>query len=250
MRKKLTAAARECQPGAGAINFQSMTYPNGTQIPPAIEPDRVHDLSRGIVVAGGVAAKRRPPRLLLEAGEWARGRSGWARLPVLLWFAYILRNHLRDPDYDSIFGGLNLAIHEAGHFVFGPFGELLAVAGGTLLQLAAPFAAALVFRRQRDFFGLAVVACWLATNLFSVARYAADARAQELPLVSPTSGDPMHDWAYMLGRFGLLQRDLAIGAGFRALAVLSMLAGLGFGGWLVWRMIRPAAGVEAPGASA
>ena len=116
--KKLTAPARECQPGVGAISFQPMTYPDGTQIPPAPEADRVRDLSRGIVVAGGVAAKRRPPQLLLEAGEWARGRSGWARLPLLLWFGYILRNHLRDPDYESIFGGLNLAIHEAGHIVF------------------------------------------------------------------------------------------------------------------------------------
>lgn len=204
----------------------------------------------GIVVAGHApAGGRLPPwadRLLVPPREWARGRNGWWRLPILLWFAHILRQHLRSSDYESLFGGLNLAIHEAGHMVFGWMGELPGVMGGTILQLLAPAAAALVFLRQRDWFAQAVVACWLSTNLFSVARYAADARAQELPLVSPTSGDPIHDWGYMLGRFGMLRLDRGIGLGFRIAAVLTMVGGLAFGAWLVWLMLKkqPPAPVE------
>jgi len=194
------------------------------------------DLSSGIVVAGRAAPEE--ASVLARAAAWAEGRNGWVRLPVLLWFLYILNGHLRDPDYQSLFGGLDLAIHEAGHLVFGWLGEFIGVAGGTIMQLAAPLIAAELFRRQRDFFAIAVAACWLSVNLFDVSRYAGDARAQALPLVSPTSGDPLHDWGYMLGRLGMLQDDTAIARGIRLAAILSMLAGLAAGGWLVWRMLR------------
>lgn len=193
------------------------------------------DLAGGIVVAGHPGAE---PGVLDRAAAWAEGRNGWVRLPLLLWFLWILRGHLYDPDYQSLFGGLDLAIHEAGHLVFGWLGEFPGVAGGTILQLAAPLVTAEVFRRQRDWFAIAVAGCWLSVNLFDVARYAGDARAQALPLVSPTSGDPIHDWSFMLGRLGLLRHDATIAAGIRGLAILTMLAGLLAGGWLVWRMLR------------
>lgn len=195
------------------------------------------DAAAGIVVAGQALAAEEPG-VLARAAAWAEGRNGWVRLPVLLWFAWIFARHLRDPEYQSLFGGLDLAIHEAGHIVFGPLGDFMGVAGGTILQLAAPLVSGVLFRRQRDWFGIAVAGCWLSINLFDVARYAGDARAQALPLVSPTSGDPIHDWGYMLGRLGMLHDDLAIARGIRALAVLTMLAGLVAGGWLVWRMLR------------
>ncbi len=200
------------------------------------------DLARGIMVAGHAADAT--PSLRQQAAAWADGRNGWVRLPLLAWFAWILRGHLHDPDYQSLFGGLDLAIHEAGHLVFGWLGEFLGVAGGTILQLAAPLITAEVFRRQRDCFAIAVAGCWLAINLFDVARYAGDARAQELPLVSPTSGDPIHDWNFMLGRLGLLRHDAVIAGGIRALAILTMLAALAAGGWLVWRMLRSRSSAE------
>ncbi len=204
--------------------------------PSGPHPSRA-DLSRGIVVAGRTAPPE--PGIVETAAAWAEGRNGWVRLPLLLWFVWILRGHLIDPEYQSLFGGLDLAIHEAGHLVFGFLGEFMGVAGGTILQLAAPLITAEIFRRQRDWFAIAVAGCWLSVNLFDVARYAGDARAQELPLVSPITGDPIHDWNFMLGSLGLLKHDTAIAGGIRALAILTMLAGLAAGGWLVWRMLRP-----------
>ncbi len=218
----------------------------------AAATSRAADLSRGLVVAGAglhAQAAAAPARWLArtraDALDWARGRNGWVRLPLLLWFGYILVRHLRDRRYDSLFGGLNLGIHELGHLVFAPFGQFLGIAGGTILQLAAPLVAAALFRRQRDWFAVAVASCWLSTNLFGVARYAGDARARLLPLVSPTSGDPIHDWGFMLGRLGLLPRDTAIADGLRFLAVVAMLAGLAAGSWLVWHMLRGAAPARA-----
>jgi hypothetical protein len=170
---------------------------------------------------------------------WTHGRYWQVRLPLLLWLGNILRRSLRDPDYASLFAGLNLGIHELGHFIFAPLGEFMAMAGGSLLQCLAPVAAAWVFWRQEDFFGISVAWCWLGSNLFEVARYAADARSRLLPLVSPVSGDPIHDWNYLLGRAGLLRHDQAIAGLFRISATGCMLIGVGTGAWLLWKMYRP-----------
>jgi hypothetical protein len=177
--------------------------------------------------------------LRARALAWTRGRLWYVRLPLLIWIGNIFRLHLRDPDYGSLFAGLNLGIHELGHFVFAPFGDFMAVAGGSVLQCLAPVVAAWVFWRQEDYFGITVAWCWIGINFFEVARYVADARARLLPLVSPVSGAPIHDWHYLLGRLGLLRQDQVLAASLRAAAAVAMLIGLGTGAWLVWKMYRP-----------
>ena len=55
------------------------------------------------------------------------------RAPLLLWLAYVAMRHVADPLYTSLFGSLNLGLHEGGHLLFGYLpGDFLAVAGGTL----------------------------------------------------------------------------------------------------------------------
>ena len=176
----------------------------------------------------------------LEA--WCAGRSWAVRLPLLLWFAYILVRHWADPEYQSLFGPLNLGIHELGHFVFGWLGTFLGMAGGTVLQCLAPVLSMAMFFRQPDFFAVAVCLGWLSTNFFNVARYAEDARAMALTLVRPGGGEVVHDWNYLLEATGLLERDRAIGFLFRAAGSVSMLAALAAGGWLLWKMSRSRAG--------
>lgn len=43
-----------------------------------------------------------------------------------------------DPRRRRLIDGVNLVIHEAGHAVLSPFGELPTVAGGSLLQVIVP----------------------------------------------------------------------------------------------------------------
>ncbi len=170
---------------------------------------------------------------LSEGGEWARGRMWLPRALLLLVCAWIFYQHLQDPLYGGIVKGLNLAIHEIGHVLFGFVGDFIGIAGGTILQVAAPVVTAWLFYRQRDFFAIAVALCWLGTSFFDVAVYAADARAGDLPLVGLGGGDPEHDWFIMLAETDLLNHDKSIGAVFRSLGFASFLAGLMFGAWLV-----------------
>jgi hypothetical protein len=174
-----------------------------------------------------------------DAIEWCEGRNWLARLPLLLFFVYVLVRHLSDPMYTSIIGPLNLGIHEIGHFVFGFLGQFLAVAGGTILQLSVPIFAVFNFYRQRDFFAIALSFGWLSTNFFNVATYAADARRLELPLVSPFGGGEgvVHDWEYLLSTMNLLNYDTFIAGIFKALAIISMLVCFAAGSWLLYRMI-------------
>ena len=111
----------------------------------------------------------------------------------------------------------NLALHEAGHPLVGIFSTRLAVYGGTLFQLAFPLLAALQFRRSANPAGIAAALVWLGENLFNVARYMADARVQELPLVG---GD--HDWTEIFGRWHVLHLDGRIAGITRGIGLILM----------------------------
>jgi hypothetical protein len=122
----------------------------------------------------------------------------------------------------------NLAFHEAGHLVYGVFGETAGLYGGVLGQLTFPLVAIGAFYVRRDATGLAVGAIWAAQNLFNIARYMADARAQELPLVG--GGD--HDFARIFTRWDVLHRDVQIASDTRVIAWLVIAVTLA---WLAWR---------------
>jgi hypothetical protein len=177
-----------------------------------------------------------------EVEGWCAGRSWLARAPLVLWFAWIGLRHLADPLYESLFGALNLGLHEAGHLLFSWTGLFLAVAGGTLLQLLAPVLSAVMFSRQPDYFALPICGAWLATNLYNVATYLGDARAMELPLV--TVGDAeavIHDWNYLLGAMGLLRLHAFLAGGVRVLAFVLLWGSLAVAVWMLVRMARAAA---------
>ncbi|MBL0140908.1 MAG: hypothetical protein IPP91_02310 [Betaproteobacteria bacterium] len=121
-----------------------------------------------------------------------------------------------------ILDSANLALHEAGHPLTGLFSSRASVYGGTLFQLAFPVAVAVHFHRRGHAAGTAAGAVWLGENLLNVARYMADARVQELPLVG--GGD--HDWAEIFSRWHILHRDTLMAGLTRWVAVFVMLAAI------------------------
>lgn len=133
---------------------------------------------------------------------------------------------LLHPERYGFLDSLDLAIHETGHLVFGPFGELSGVLGGTLMQLIVPLAFGVYFLYRGDRHAATVALWWMAQNLWNISVYIGDARAEELPLV----GGGEHDWAYLLDRFDLLPKDLAIGRAVHLLGgvlyVLSLVGGV------------------------
>ncbi len=123
-----------------------------------------------------------------------------------------------------ILDSANLAFHEAGHPLFGLLASGLMVYGGTLMQLLMPAAAAWQLRKQGKVGGYHLCLLWLAENLLNVARYMADARRQELPLVG--GGD--HDWTFILSQWGLLRWDTTLALWLRLFAI-------GLMAWVLWR---------------
>ncbi len=161
----------------------------------------------------------------------------WPRLPLLLLMIYLLWQYLLNPNFNGGFlSGINLGIHETGHLLFFWTGEFFYVAGGTITQLAVPIGFTIGFWRQKDIFGSSFALSWLATNLFGVGTYAADARAQDLPLVSVASGTTIHDWNYLLGKLHLLNSDLAVGNLFHTLGYVTLVVAILFGTLLLYLM--------------
>jgi hypothetical protein len=126
-------------------------------------------------------------------------------------------------------------VHEGGHLLFRFFGEFLAVAGGTILQLAVPLMLAIFFVFQRQIPGTAFCVFFFFEQFLPIATYMADARAQELPLLTVgDSDDVIHDWAYLFGKLGALNQDTQIAQAVRVLGWIGMIATVA---WFIWRSL-------------
>ncbi|HKW89763.1 MAG TPA: hypothetical protein VJN21_13525 [Candidatus Acidoferrales bacterium] len=127
-------------------------------------------------------------------------------------------------------------VHEGGHLLFRLFGEFLMVAGGTIMQLGAPVTLAGVFFFQRQVMGTAFCMFFFFEQFLPISTYMADARAQQLPLL--TVGDSeyaIHDWNYLFSRLGLLEHDTQIAHAVRMLGWMGML---GTVAWMIWRSMQ------------
>jgi hypothetical protein len=145
-----------------------------------------------------------------------------ARTAFVGFAAWYTSAPMRRDDAYQLLDHLDLAIHEAGHVVFTPFGEFVGIAGGSILQILVPLAFVLWFAATQQRYAAFVVVFWVAQSFFNVARYIADARAQELPLVGGEYA--IHDWSWMLSRMHLLTHDTEIAAAVRMLAGMLWLA--------------------------
>lgn len=170
--------------------------------------------------------------------ERVSGHAWYYRAPLLLILAWILKNHFADPMYSSIFDGVNLGFHEAGHAAFMWFGSRFwSIAGGTIFELGVPVAAGLyLLYKQHDPFGASVCLFWLGTAFVGAGIYAADALVQELPLVSPFGpvDAGSHDWTSMLMKFGTLSRAEEIGGSMQSAGKITMATSLFVGSWVLW----------------
>lgn len=144
---------------------------------------------------------------------------------------------------------VNLIVHESGHLFFSWAGDTMTLLGGTIMELLVPFLLFSYFFWKRHLSGTAFCLFVFFENFIYIATYMADARAQELPLVSvgDSGENSPHDWFNIFTRFGGLQYDTRIAAFVRFAGWLGMLVTVG---WFLYRAYRnPADRAMSAGAS-
>ncbi len=113
---------------------------------------------------------------------------------------------------------VNLIFHEAGHFVFLPFGQFMHILGGSLFQVLLPLLYIGYFYFKQQYFSASLLLFWMGQSLVNVSVYASDAIAMQLPLLG---GDGVgHDWNTLLSMLHLLPHTQAIGFGIYLVGVL------------------------------
>ena len=125
----------------------------------------------------------------------------------------------------------NLLFHEAGLPIVGLVSQRLETYGGTLGQLAFPLILAAVFWKKGQPLSFAGAWIWFFENWLNIARYMADARKLELPLVG--GGD--HDWNTIFARWNILQYDDRIAGAVKTMGWIGMTLACIWVGWRAWR---------------
>jgi len=168
--------------------------------------------------------------------------EGWQRVPIAalivacVFYGLFLLQALQGSGPLLMIDLVFIPIHEGGHLLFRFFGEFLAVAGGTLLQLGVPVMLATFFFFQRQVMGTAFCMFFFFEQFLPISIYMADARAQELPLLTVGDSDSViHDWNYLFGKFGVLEHDTQIAHAVRVIGWLGMIATVA---WMVWRSVQ------------
>lgn len=218
----------------------------------------------GVILARIGAAPRRAavPSSAVERDE-AAGLRDWLwhvpaqvdvtafRLRVALLVAFAVWGvRLAWMDYregeimNSFIHGPLLVFHEAGHVAFRPFGEWVAVLGGTLGQLLMPavLGAALLWK-NRDPFGAAIGLWLFGVSVLDVAPYMYDALEPQLTLLGGGTGnDSFHDWIYLFDSVHQLRHAQRIGAFTHALGAAIVLLALAWGAGVLRLQRRRIAG--------
>jgi hypothetical protein len=161
-------------------------------------------------------------------------RAAGALLLIAIWGWFALVKN----DQTPIFVYLNIAVHEVGHLLFRPFGELTMLIMGSGFEVLFPLAAGLVFLiRKRDVVATAVCWGWAASALASAAIYIADADDGRLALLGATGPDAAGDWERILGAefFDKVYLADSIAGTVRTFGYVLWLVALGLAAWVIVR---------------
>jgi hypothetical protein len=142
--------------------------------------------------------------------------AGLAGCLVLGWFAFVRGRPV--PILDLV----DLGVHELGHLLTYVFPDLITAVAGSALQVLVPVGLAVTFWLTiRDRMAAGLCLAWAGTSAQQVAVYVADAPYQRLPLIGGH-----HDWAFILGRLGMVDRADELATAIRGLGALLLVAGM------------------------
>lgn len=135
---------------------------------------------------------------------------------------------------------MDIAVHEVGHLIFRPFGELVMLVMGSGMQILFPLAlAAFALAFRKDLLAGAVLLAWAGEACGDAAIYIADAPHGNLPLLG---GSGEGDWTRILGPEHLSKMHLAdeYARNVRVVGGLLMLASVGLSIYAIWALHRAA----------
>ena len=116
---------------------------------------------------------------------------------------------------------VDLVFHEAGHVIFGLFGQFLGILGGSLNQVLIPAICTGYFLWHHRPAAAAVTLFWTGESLTDVAIYVADGRDMALPLLAEGL---VHDWNWILSELSLRNQAPALGRALFAVGAVVLAA--------------------------
>jgi len=173
---------------------------------------------------------------------YVQDKSWYLYVPVWFFGLYIFIKLLSFelggelPFVISIGQSFNFILHEIAHLLTVFLPSILTASAGSASELVLGIALIIGAFAGRTYFASLFCFLWFMLATQSIADYMADARAQNLSLVSFGGGDPIHDWNFIFGRLGLLEQADLIAGVFRGVGVSTGLLGLIFTAWLIYRM--------------
>jgi len=127
---------------------------------------------------------------------------------------------------------IDFGVHEASHLIVFFLPHIWVAAAGTIGQICFPLLLLFATIKAKAYFASVFVSLWLMMTLHGVGRYMADAREQILPLMGPGE-NAQHDWTYIFGELGLLDKDQIIGGVVATTGTVIGVLGLGLGVYLI-----------------
>ncbi len=134
---------------------------------------------------------------------------------------------------------LDIAVHEVGHTIFSPFGDLTMLIMGTGFQILFPFVVGVVFAVwKRNLIALGVCLAWSANAMCDGARYIYDAPRGELMLMGASDG--LGDWSKILGpeHFDKLYLADGLSAQVRTVGIFTWFVAIGLVAFALARNVQ------------
>ena len=182
-----------------------------------------------------------------QIDEYVKGKTWYWYVPVWIAGIYMFIRLLGFNPNAQLAFPINIAqafdffLHEMAHIVTAFLPQILVAAAGSFSELL--LGSLLVFGafKGRTYFTVMITSLWFMLTCQSVGVYMADARAQNLELVSlggaiAGSDKATHDWNFVFGKLHMLGWDTFIGNSVRAIGIAVGLFGLAFAAWLMYKM--------------
>ncbi|HEY8886576.1 MAG TPA: hypothetical protein VIM31_03720 [Candidatus Microsaccharimonas sp.] len=159
----------------------------------------------------------------------------WVYIVGLGFFVYLFFQILgfhADDSHNVFLSGLyfvEFGVHEASHIVTAFLPPIATAAAGSVGEVLFTVLILLATIKGKAYFASVFAGLWVMLAMHNAGIYMADARSQLLPLIGP--GETVqHDWHFVFGQLGWLDKDTLIGGTVMTIGVgigiLALLWGL------------------------